>query len=294
MAYSKRIPIKILTSDKTTLWAKAYNDCNKSTWRSGENHVWIRWYKSCKYFKMGLAKDGIPGGGRNKGEIILNVNNVDNPEFIQIVGTDYEPKIQIKYNRGAEICTVTLEPCDETKRTTQYKDCLTPEISFETQKDWVNQVMRWFEYKKSSLKKSNKSTTTPVPEEVVDATCERIIKEEEVEEEELTDGSKKVENKQLSDLTKQSQQIDELSSKEEKEADQELVKAQQQLDEHTNLMKEYGEIIDKGLGITEEPPKTTGGKKSRKNRRTKRRKSNRITKRRKSNRRKKAKKTKKH
>ena len=95
---SSMLPIKSLTLDQTTLWAKAYNDCNKSTFKSGENHVWIRWYSTLNYFKMGLAKDGPPGGG-GKSEIILNVNNVDNPEFIQIVGPESKtPKIQIKYN----------------------------------------------------------------------------------------------------------------------------------------------------------------------------------------------------
>lgn len=271
------LPIKRLTMDQTTLWAKANNDCNKSTFKSGENHVWIRWYSPLKYFKMGLAKDGGPGGG-GKSEVILNANNVDNPEFIQIVGPDYEPKIQIKYKRAGKICTVTLEPCDETKRTTQYKDCLTPVYAFTTQKEWVDQVMDWFKYKK--LISTKTKTTTPVTDAKVDVDVEveRIIKEEEQKEKQkqLNDQSKRVENTQLSALT---QQINEWSSQTDKEVNKQLAEAQQQLDEHNNLM---------------EPPKNIGGKKSRKNRRTKRRKSNRRIKRRKSNRRKKAKKTKKH
>ena len=263
------LPIKSLTLDQTTLWAKAYNDCNKSTFKSGENHVWIRWYSTLNYFKMGLAKDGPPGGG-GKSEIILNVNNVDNPEFIQIVGPESKtPKIQIKYNRDGKICTVTLEPCDETKRTTQYKNCLTPGFAFRTQKDWVDQVMNWFKYKKLISTKTKTKTTTPVTDAEVDAEVERILKEEQQkqEQQQLKDKSKTVENTQLSALT---QQINKWSSQTDKEVDKQLDKVQQQLDEHENLM--------------EEPPKI-GGKKSRKKRRTKRRKSIR---------RKKGKKSKKH
>lgn len=276
--------IKILSSDDSTLWAKAYNDCNKSTFKSGENHVWIRWYKTSKYFTMGLAKDGPPGGG-GKSEIILNVNNVDNPEFIQIVGPESKtPKIQIKYNRDGKICTVTLEPCDETKRTTQYKNCLTPVYAFITQKDWVDQVMNWFKYKKLISTKTKTTTpSTPLTDAEADAEVEKMIKEEEQKKQQFHDRSQIVENKQISDLSEQSQQINELSSKTDEEANKHIAEAQKQMEEHNEIMTKQDKIINEALGITSEEKK--GGKKSRKKRRTKRRKSIR---------RKKGKKSKKH
>jgi hypothetical protein len=281
------LPIKILHNDDNTLWAKASNDCDKTLVRSGVNHVWIKWYQTNKYFKMGLAKDGGPGQG-GASEIILNVKDVDVKDKIKIVGTDYEPKIQIKYYRDGNLCTVTLEPCDESKRTKQYKDCLTPGLGFQSQKEWVESVRDWFNFKidiskvdKSKVKQ--KSTTTPSTP-VTDADVDKFIEQQTkiTEEQQLKDKSKTVENRQISALTQQSQHINELSSKEEKEADQHLAEAKKLLNEHENLMKQQDEILNKGL--THETTKI-GGKKSRKKRRTKRRKSIR---------RKKAKKTKKH
>jgi len=74
--------------------------------------------RKVEYFKMGLAKEGGPGAGV-KSEKILDASNFN--DNIKIVGTEYEPKIQIQYIRNDKSCTVTLEPCDETKRTTVYK-----------------------------------------------------------------------------------------------------------------------------------------------------------------------------
>jgi hypothetical protein len=268
----------------TTLWAKAYNDCNQSTFKSGENHVWIRWYQTSKYFKMGLAKDGPPGGG-GKSEKILNVINVDNPEFIQIVGPESKtPKIQIKYNRDGKICTVTLEPCDETKRTTQYNNCLTPGFAFTTQKDWVDKVMNWFKYKKLSLKEGNKSTTTPstpVTDAKVEEEVKRMLKEQEEiqKQQELKDKSQIVENKQVSDQMKRMEDINKTAQTAAEDADRYLADAQKQMEEHDKAMDE---LVDKTLGITSKgEEQKIGGKKRR-------------TKRRKSIRRKKGKKSKKH
>lgn len=276
---------KILQTTDKTIWAKAFNDCNKSSFRTGVNHVWIKWYPGTTrsgYFRMGLAATGGPGAG-GKSEKILDASNFN--DNIKIVGTEYEPKIQIKYIRNDKYCSVTLEPCDETKRTTVYKNCLTPGIGFESQKEWVDHVMLWFNNKIMEDRKS-KTTPTSTKKIITDKEVEAFIQEQQEQDEKSIDKSKKVENDELLDLR---QNINVLSSKTDEEADKHLDEAQKQMDEHDKLMTQQYEIIDKTLGITPENEEKTGGKKSRKKRRTKRR-----TKRRKSTRRKKAKKTKKY
>ena len=279
---------KILQTTDSTIWTKAFNDCNKSGFRSGVNHVWIKWYPGTTrsgYFRMGLAKEGGPGAG-GKSEKILDASNFK--DNIKIVGTEFEPKIQIQYIRNDKSCTVTLEPCDETKRTTVYKNCLTPGIGFESQKEWVDSVMLWFNNKIMEDGISKKKPTTP-PISITDEQVEILIKEQQDQQDQdqnSLDNSKKVENTEITSLT---QNIKALSSKTNEEADKHLDEAQKQMDEHDKLMTQQYEIIDKTFGITPENEEKTGGKKSRKKRRTKRR-----TRRRKSTRRKKANQTKKH
>ena len=264
-----RAPKILLTTDKT-IWTKAFNNCNKSTIRTGVNHVWIRWYPGSTrsgYFRMGLAKDGGPGGG-GKSEKILDASTFK--DNIKIVVVEGEPKIQITYNRDDKPCTVTLEPCDETKRQ-EYKNCLTPGIGFESKKEWVESVMLWFNNKIMEQESKNKKSTTP-PIAITDEQVEKIIQEQQDQDQQSLANSKKIENTELSALT---QNINELSSNTEKKTEEAMAKAQQQMEEHSKLMNE---------AIGKEKPKI-GGKKSRKKRRTKKRKSIR---------RKKAKKTKKH
>jgi hypothetical protein len=274
-----RAPKILLTTDKT-IWTKAFNNCNKSTIRTGVNHVWIRWYPGSTrsgYFRMGLAKDGGPGGG-GKSEKILDASTFK--DNIKIVVVEGEPKIQITYNRDDKPCTVTLEPCDETKRK-EYKNCLTPGIGFESKKEWVESVMLWFNNKIMEQESKNKKSTTP-PIAITDEQVEKIIQEQQDQDKQSLANSKKIENTELSALT---QNINELSSKTNEEMEKHLDEAQKQMDEHDKLMTRQYEIINKTLGITPENEEKTGGKKSRKKRRTKKRKSIR---------RKKAKKTKKH
>ena len=132
---SQRTHVFSLTDN--TIWAKGFNDCNESAFRSGVNHVWIQWYAITQRFRIGLAKDG---------DEPYDIITLEDAKKTKKVGSEYKPKIQIQYsNRDGKPCTVTLEPCDDNKRITEYKKCMSPgEMNFTSQKEWVDKIMDWF------------------------------------------------------------------------------------------------------------------------------------------------------
>jgi hypothetical protein len=129
--------------ENNIIWAKGFNTCNKSPLiRTGVNHVWIQWYPITQMFRIGLAKDieqYLDSEGKQFYDIITLDNIMNN---LQIIDEDTDkPKIQIRYNRDGNPCTVTLEPCDEDKRKIYINNkCM----NFTSQIDWVEKIEKWF------------------------------------------------------------------------------------------------------------------------------------------------------
>jgi len=132
--------------ENNIIWAKGFNTCNKSPLiRTGVNHVWIQWYPITQMFRIGLAKDikkYLDSEGKQFYDIITLDNIMNN---LQIIDEDTDkPKIQIRYNRDGNPCTVTLEPCDEDKRKIYINNkCM----NFTSQIDWVEKIEKWFNLK---------------------------------------------------------------------------------------------------------------------------------------------------
>jgi len=269
----------------------AYNSCNKTSLRTGFNHVQIDLViksprGSGKYYKPGQAyyvmeySQNIP---KRKG--IVSSQLKDTPTAIQLPLDTFNPpifennKIKVTYTdkKGKE-CNVLLGPCNTTEKETEYK-CPVRGVDFVHDEDWKDKVNIWFQTrfelaKQSALLSGEWKGTEPTLKEALAP---------------LTGPKTVSEDPKLAELSAQVEAISKTTDKEAeatgKEAEKHLADAQNQLDELNKAMDEHDKIEGQTLEETTTSSKEEEQKKGGKKRRTKRRKSNR---------RKKAKKTKKH